>query len=444
MSKKPPIAAHLGFTFHGFPWESATEDPDKSDLFETLLDSLFRHVQQRASVKILNQLAKRGQRSLQVASPSSSQRLRFRFLLGRGYFFQGQWNQALEAFEQCDELLLPDDLIASVQVYRSRALAAREAHQFEAATHYYERAIQNWLTLQERGMTDCLEEHADGFLCNLYRLQADAWLMLGACETACNLLEQQAQPLLGRHFPLFRRSLPEPASTQNERNWRLLRLYVPWELSLVLRWQARLASEPESLEKILFQATALALDAARISSLMPEGHHWIRSLYVAAAEAAIQRCRSVRNRLQQKASCREAQTYLEKATQASHPPETTKQDQIHDLVLKLPQYELRYCELVAEDALYREDSAQRVNKVLSDVREIQQQAQEDADPGAQLLAAQCAWLLGSFEAQRVPGNPAAMAQALLHYQQALTLIPPTQELATLYTRGITADIARLI
>jgi tetratricopeptide (TPR) repeat protein len=443
MRGKPAVVAHLGFTFHGFPWEPAAQDPDKSDLFEALLDELFQCVQQHASVEILDQFANRGQCSSQDFLLSSVQRLRFWFLLGRGYFFQGQWSQALEAFEQCDALLPPADLIAATHVYRSWALAAHEAHQFESATYFYERAIQNWRVLQEQGRTDCLEEDADSFLCNLYRLQADAWLMLGSCETARNLLEQHAQLLLERHFSSFRRPLTEPASTQNERNWRLLRLYVPWELSLVLRWQTRLASDPSSLVQNLYTATVLALDAARIGGLMPEGQNWTTSLYTAAAEAAIQRCRLVRYRVQQKAICQEAQRYIEKADRTSHPPEPTRQDQLHDLVLKLPRYELRYCELVTEDALNREDPAQRVTDVLNDVRELLQQALADTDPGAQLLAAQCAWLLGSFEAQRNLSSPSATAQALLYYQQSLTLIPSSQALATLYTRGLMADIARL-
>jgi hypothetical protein len=226
-----------------------------------------------------------------------------------------------------------------------------------------------------------------------------------------------------------------PAANQSEANWRELQVFVPWHLNLVISWQARLADDPVVFEDDLFQSTTLVLDAARISRLMPECQLWTTNLYTSAAETQLQRYRLVSSQEQQALICKQARNYLEMAYRHRKHQKSTRIDRLRLLVLELPQYELRYCELLLEG------NFQMVDLMMGDLFALHQQAEQDPDPGYQLLAARCAWLLGNIEAQR--RSPSSRMLARSWYQQALDLITHSEELATLVERGIRADLKRL-
>jgi tetratricopeptide (TPR) repeat protein len=424
----------MRWNLHGFPLEpSQNADPDASAAFEPILDQIYHATD--ADEAVQDQLAQAGRPFLADGSSSSRQRLRYWFLLGRCYNQRARWEQSLSAFASCGKLLEPDDHIAALHLYYAWAKAAHQAHQFEIAIHYYERLIAIWETLIRRQQADCLEESAQAFLCNLYQQYAGCWWMLGSCNVARSLLEQHAMPLLGEAVATLPTPPYLPAATQSERNWRELRVFIPWYLNTVISWQARLAPDPGVFERDLFMATTHVLEAARISQLMPECKQWLPNLYTTAAESLLQRYRLVCSQEQQALICQQAREYLEIAYRRRKRQGSTKMDRLRPLVLELPQYELRYCELLLEGNFQLMDWMQR------DLLALQRQAQQEPDPGYQLLAARCAWLLGNIEAHR--GSHSAKTLARSWYQQALDLITRSETFVTLNERGIRADIERL-
>jgi tetratricopeptide (TPR) repeat protein len=402
-----------------------------------MLDQLADAVRKKADVSKLDQM-KHAIESASTERPSSSrQRLRFWFLLGFGYYQQDQWEPALQAFDECNDLLQANDLTAAVLLYFYQATSMREVHRFDEATVIYQRLIETWEFLMAKQQALCFREDAQAFLCNLYRQCAATWRLLGSCTQARKLIESHVLPITECYFSSLPTPIHRPPASANEQNWRLLRIFALWESCQIAIWQAKLRDRTVK-KNHLRRAISQALEAVRLSEQMEGCAHWTANLLTSAAEAMIQHCRQVDDRDQQRAICQEARRYLELAFQVRWKGEEEKIDQLRRMVLDFPSCELRYCELLAGD------DVQDIDTVLEDLQELQQRALKNTNRGAQVLAARCVWLQGDFVAHGFPGQPQDKGLASKLYHQALKMIPKKPDPLTMQIEhAIYDDINRL-
>jgi hypothetical protein len=376
-----------------------------------------------------------------IADLSDGQRAAYWQRVGRFCLDQSRYEEALSAFGWCALFLDRSDAANLVSFQRSRASAACRGHHYTEAIVYFEELGVLWERLIAENQTaSCVAEDAQAFLCSIYRQLAQCWLYRGSPGTARSILEHRALPLVEKYFAGQCAPPYQPATSQSEKNWREMLIFVPWLLNTAICWEARLNADPAQRESALFMGYAAVLRAARLSQIIPEARQWSPSLYTSAAETMILRCRLSRSFALRQATYRAARFMMSQA-KAAHERLGLKEADISP-VLRLPELELGLCAMRASDTLYQAEA------LLEKASDLRDEASADPDPSSQLLAARCAWLMGTIEIDFAEGTDdanraaAARSRAYWFYLQALSLLPEADE-ASLNKRGIEADLERL-
>ncbi len=367
------------------------------------------------------------------ATDSPWQQVRGTYLLGRAALLTERWAEARALLAH---IMLPPehDAISPLIITRALALAANYDHRYPEAIRHYTSILQDWKTLAPHEQAHYLAEDGAAFTCNIIRQTAQTWFYMGAAETGRALLEKQALPLVDQYYPLQPTPLECEAARQSERNWRLLRLYVPWMAGQCAGWQVRFSDEPILYEEDLYQAYVAVRETALLSQIMPEGRGWTQDILTTAAEMLTQLSLLTSNRPLQVILCQTAREHLGSIERDVGSP--APNDELRSFVLRLPWYELDFAERRARDALFAADD------LCAEILALRAAAQARADPGFRLFCARCTWLLGQIEATRQEFDEHARANARHYFLEALQLLPPQQEFTSLIQRGIQADLRR--
>lgn len=364
------------------------------------------------------------------------QKIRGSYLLGRAALQLEQWDEALRILKQI-QLPAGNHHIAAMLITKAKALAAHQAHDYDAAIRYYLAILELWQNIPTQMQNSVLQQDADGFTCDIYRQLAQAWYYHGAPETARTILEQKVQPLVDSWFPRQPTPYKRVSPNQNEINWRLLRLFVPWMLGQCVSWQVSFSLEPAVYEGDLLDTYDLVLGAAQLSQELPEGKAWTRNILTTAAEMLTQRSLISKIRNSQIALCKTARKHLKKAHNLPQAVPTTNKEKLRSLVLRLPWLELRFAEYKARDSLHQAE------ELLVEIAALYAQTVKKKDPSFRIFAVRCQWLMGRIEAARQDIDDQARKRALKHYRLAMRVLPRLEASASLHERGIRADIARL-